>query len=379
MVESKTGTSGTASSGATPVRPDDRDHRGRFEKSADRREARNGDLRPHLEEVHDLLCMANRKGVRIPSDIIAVMVETRRAYDDGGQPDADLETRFWNAYGLLRSAIEPTHRARRTYRYVFYATLSVLLLCQFGYLVGASLQDQISRLDSENAVLVGQQQVVAAAQAEGAGAQPSAALAQTPETIERQIAANRDDRAAFGDLAWTLMPWLDSETLAIAWLSIGLAFFGTYVLPALYGLLGSCAFVLRQLSDDIGKLRFASDVRGQYTLRLNIGLLAGLSVGWFVSPGNEAGVVASLSPLALAFVAGYGSDLLFAVLDRIVQAFTTPQGDSSVTREESVAGLRRVQETRIETRVDDGAAERRDDDMDGQDLSKAPDRAPRAA
>jgi hypothetical protein len=120
--------------------------------------------------------------------------------------------------------------------------------------------------------------------------------------------------------------WLPSQQLevSLATLEIVLDFLATYVLPALYGLLGACAFVLRQLSADIAELGFANDLRVRYTLRLNIGLLAGLAVGWFISPDQNASVIANLSPLALAFVAGYGSDLLFAVLDRIVNAFSSP-------------------------------------------------------
>ena len=108
-----------------------------------------------------------------------------------------------------------------------------------------------------------------------------------------------------------------------------LDFLATYVLPALYGLLGACAFVLRQLSTDISQLRFANDLRVRYTLRLNIGLLAGLAVGWFISPDQNASVIANLSPLALAFVAGYGSELLFAVLDRVVNAFSPAAAESA--------------------------------------------------
>ena len=117
-----------------------------------------------------------------------------------------------------------------------------------------------------------------------------------------------------------------------------LDFLATYVLPALYGLLGACAFVLRQLSADIAELRFANDLRVRYTLRLNIGLLAGLAVGWFISPDQNASVVANLSPLALAFVAGYGSELLFAVLDRIVNAFSaSPPADGAQERPAAAA------------------------------------------
>ena len=322
---------------------------------------RNGDLTRHIEDAHDLLCSANRKGVRIPQDVVTVMVEVRRTYEAGGTPDADLETRFWNAYGLLRSAIEPTHRARRMYRWVFYITLALLLLSQLAYLFGASVRDQITRLDEEHYRLLGQQQVAAAGDAADQGA--AAALA-TPFSIQEQVQANEAARQDYRELARQLVPWFKTPSLSLAALKIYLEFLSSYVLPALYGLLGACAFVLRQLSDDIGRLRFASDIKGQYTLRLNIGLLAGLAVGWFIQPDQEAGVVANLPPLALAFVAGYGSDLLFAVLDRIVQAFTSPRGDGMTVREESAGGLERVERRSVETRVADGRRAEPEDERD---------------
>ncbi|HEX5795942.1 MAG TPA: hypothetical protein VFY19_08880, partial [Geminicoccaceae bacterium] len=147
---------------------------------------------------------------------------------------------------------------------------------------------------------------------------------ESKDVIEQRIRQNQLDRSAYAGLA-SMLVWLPSQQLevSLATLEIVLEFLATYVLPALYGLLGACAFVLRQLSADMGQLRFAHDLRVRYTLRLNIGLLAGLAVGWFISPDQNASVVANLSPLALAFVAGYGSDLLFAVLDRIVAAFST--------------------------------------------------------
>jgi hypothetical protein len=132
--------------------------------------------------------------------------------------------------------------------------------------------------------------------------------------------------------------------VAFATLKMILDFLAAYLLPALYGLLGACAFVLRQLSADLSRdfstLRFAHDSRVRYSLRLNIGVLAGLAVGWFIDPTQEGSVVANLSPLALAFVAGYGSDLLFAVLDRIVNAFSTqPAADAPAPGAHPVTGL----------------------------------------
>jgi hypothetical protein len=137
------------------------------------------------------------------------------------------------------------------------------------------------------------------------------------------------------------MPGLSAD-IALPLLKTILDIVAAYLLPTLYGLLGACAFVLRQLCADISTLQFADDSRVHYTLRLNIGMLAGLAVGWFIDPTKEGSVVANLSPLALAFVAGYGSDLLFAVLDRIVNAFTTQPAAQADARGAQARAQRRT-------------------------------------
>jgi hypothetical protein len=123
----------------------------------------------------------------------------------------------------------------------------------------------------------------------------------------------------------------------------------------LYGLLGACAFVLRKLSDEIDKLTYAHDARVRYALRLNIGLLSGLAVGWFVKPGAGEPSIASLSPLALAFIAGYGSELFFVALDRLVQAFAPTQGAATTTVRETTAGGITATETTTVEKVVAGA------------------------
>lgn len=292
-------------------------------------------MREHLEEARDLLCLANRRGVRIPDHVLAPVIEADRLCATGHDIDLALETRFWKAYGILRSTIEPTTRARRLYRCVFYTSLALMLLCQFYFLFGSAVHRQLTQLREQSYVLSGQMQASAPnAQPAVAGALPI----ESSEVIERRLNQNRLDREAYARLASGLV-WLPSQQLevSLATLEIVLDFLATYVLPALYGLLGACAFVLRQLSADIAALSFANDLRVRYTLRLNIGLLAGLAVGWFITPDQNASVIANLSPLALAFVAGYGSDLLFAVLDRIVNAFSTPPAADSAQERTAAA------------------------------------------
>ncbi len=293
-------------------------------------------MHDHLREARKLLCLANRRGVRIPDDVLAAVIEADRICAAEGTIPLELETRFWNAYGILRSTIEPATRARRLYRCAFYASLALMLLCQFYFLFGGAVHKQLTMLREQSYVLNGQLQAI---QLPLTSPVAEAATLESKEVIEQRIRQNQLDRSAYAGLA-SMLVWLSSEQLevSLATLEIVLEFLATYVLPALYGLLGACAFVLRQLSADIGQLRFAHDLRVRYTLRLNIGLLAGLAVGWFISPDQDASVVANLSPLALAFVAGYGSDLLFAVLDRIVAAFSTEPEAPAPGAHPSVAG-----------------------------------------
>lgn len=107
-----------------------------------------------------------------------------------------------------------------------------------------------------------------------------------------------------------------------------LAVFNQYLLPLLYGLLGSLAYILRTLTREIQEVTYTRGSNVRYQLRWPLGVLAGVSIGWFFDSGTLSGV-ATITPLGLAFLAGYSVELLFAGLDRIVGAFTGPRGGAS--------------------------------------------------
>jgi hypothetical protein len=94
-----------------------------------------------------------------------------------------------------------------------------------------------------------------------------------------------------------------------------------YVLPLLYGLLGSLAYILRTLSREIHNVTFTRGSEIRYSLRWPLGMLGGVTVGLFFDPSDLTGF-AVITPLGLAFLAGYGVELLFTGLDRMVSAFT---------------------------------------------------------
>jgi hypothetical protein len=100
-----------------------------------------------------------------------------------------------------------------------------------------------------------------------------------------------------------------------------LAILSQYVLPLLYGLLGALAYILRTLSREIQNVTFTRGSEIRYSLRWPLGMLGGVTVGLFFDPADLSGF-AVITPLGLAFLAGYGVELLFTGLDRIVGAFT---------------------------------------------------------
>ncbi len=102
-----------------------------------------------------------------------------------------------------------------------------------------------------------------------------------------------------------------------------------YALPLLYGLLGAMAYVLRKLSLEIRALTYEEDSNIRYGLRIQLGALSGLAVGWFIDAGSSS-LVSSLSPLALAFLAGYSIEVVFALMDRLISAFTINENSKGV-------------------------------------------------
>jgi hypothetical protein len=100
-----------------------------------------------------------------------------------------------------------------------------------------------------------------------------------------------------------------------------------YILPLLYGLLGGFAFVLRNIADETKKMTYTPTSDIKFGLRIHLGALAGLVIGflWGDFQGKSFGLVESLSPLAVAFIAGYSVDFLFRLLDSLIGNITNKE------------------------------------------------------
>ncbi|HEX3487478.1 MAG TPA: hypothetical protein VHT51_20645 [Micropepsaceae bacterium] len=92
-----------------------------------------------------------------------------------------------------------------------------------------------------------------------------------------------------------------------------------FLLPPLYAIFGAFAYLLRVFSEQIKARTFLPSVTD--SARLIIAAIGGGVVGLF-SSSFAVGPAASLSPLAIAFLVGYGTDIFFSVLDGLQQAFT---------------------------------------------------------
>lgn len=99
----------------------------------------------------------------------------------------------------------------------------------------------------------------------------------------------------------------------------------SWFLPGLYGLLGACVFLMRDLLRVNGQHGPQGDKRIvdllSLLLRIALGGLAGIIIGWFWVP-TSAGSSASPIPVSsvsfgLAFLAGFSIDMLFSLLDRV--------------------------------------------------------------
>ena len=86
--------------------------------------------------------------------------------------------------------------------------------------------------------------------------------------------------------------------------------------------------MLRNLSVETRQWTYSRDSDIRIRIRLFLGTLGGIAVAWFVTPQNNPALLDSLSPFALAFIAGYGVELLFAAMDKIIAAFIgSPSAD----------------------------------------------------
>jgi hypothetical protein len=97
----------------------------------------------------------------------------------------------------------------------------------------------------------------------------------------------------------------------------GMRFLGSWLLPALYGMLGAVIFHMRRLLDP----SLPNPSVPRFIYRIVLGGFAGIILVWFWTPSAPAHSAAEFAPLTafgLAFLFGFSTDVFFQALDRMV-------------------------------------------------------------
>ncbi|EJM26844.1 hypothetical protein [Pseudomonas sp. GM25] len=95
------------------------------------------------------------------------------------------------------------------------------------------------------------------------------------------------------------------------------------LLPALYGLLGSCVFVLRSVSSQLETFTFTWTRRLLGSARLALGPILGIASLVLIDP-SKTDALSNLPQIGIALIAGYSVDLVLNFMDRITGAFGQP-------------------------------------------------------
>ena len=124
-----------------------------------------------------------------------------------------------------------------------------------------------------------------------------------------------DPKGAFVTLFWPIEKLLSESHIVYD-------VYSTYLLPLLYALLGAAVYNLRNFVTDGERISKGSVVRAD--IRMLLALVAGAIMGFFEQGKLFQAVESSASGLpqqAIAFLAGYGAEILYSAFDGIVDVF----------------------------------------------------------
>jgi hypothetical protein len=150
---------------------------------------------------------------------------------------------------------------------------------------------------------------------------------QLPAGLPNLAAATDDRIRVYQDVRYFAQSLLDDVSF----------FFGaitTCLLPVLYALLGTCAYLLRSFEDQMRSKTFIPSVAN--SARFLIAGIGGAVVGLFNNFSITQG--ASIPPLAIAFLVGYAVDVFFSFLEGLLQAFTKTRTTVSTVASTSLPG-----------------------------------------
>lgn len=335
-----------------------------------------------------LIMTASKIAVPLDEQVVTTIVAAKNAFEKGDL-DTALESQFWAAYEQAAEDMKPvtidsikatydpnasqrsflsnifsrkniplSRRCASNYKLLSLLTLILLITIQIYWYIGWSLTSDISVQSNMISGFSAQLTILNNIEKE--------AIAQTgrADNIENSskifnLKQEINEHSQWRDAAsthlenwnqvWsnmdllTLQPWqvagyakLSKEVKKrIQFVSAknALEAITGYILPILYGLIGACFYILRQLPKEIESLTFSMNSYIDYSLRMAQGPLAGMMISYFFSTsvnGNADPTAAmpaiqtldaslsSLSPLAIAFLAGYSVEFIFRFIDKIL-------------------------------------------------------------
>ena len=340
------------------------------------------ELSDALKKTFKMLDYSTHRGIKLTSDDIANVVVAERALRDNNITDAQ-EVAFWSSASAISKAIAPVTieslnaslpqrsgwrgrslaaSAASRYRVLTVLTLAALLLFQIYWLVGATvitdlkeIRTRLEKFGLEYDPLKRSYDELTAQKPPGDQVQVAKLKGQLEDLDSRvrvdtisastNFAVLRNWNVAKYLLLWTsteeiianaqqdpnptyfLWVFTPENVVEMQTAQIILTALIKYILPILYGMLGAATYIARFMANEIKDATYSLESKIRYQLRFALGAVAGFSIAWFTSDVKQAesvGVLQSLSPLALAFLAGYSVDLLFSLLDRLVLAFSGP-------------------------------------------------------
>ena len=101
-----------------------------------------------------------------------------------------------------------------------------------------------------------------------------------------------------------------------------LALLRNFVLPIAWGFLGAALYVSRALAEDIRGMAYAPERAILHRSRYYMGPVAGFVAAKFI-PANAGVDFGEVTPFAVALLVGYSVEVLFALLDKLIGAFST--------------------------------------------------------
>jgi hypothetical protein len=116
----------------------------------------------------------------------------------------------------------------------------------------------------------------------------------------------------------------DSLRATLLNVRLTLANIANYLIPMLMGLLGALAFILRALTIQLREHTYVHMSASLSVVRMCLGAVAGV-FGTLLAPVSD-GTLKGLPPLIIPFVFGYGIEILFSIMDRVVGSFTQADG-----------------------------------------------------